>query len=332
MMIRSPYRKAYEAGAELAFAKFATNANQTAEVTPGNPAVPDGNSFDFISELGTPTLKGALSPIYDFISELGTPTLKNALGSSSSDGQQSENALQSTPAPTETGAPPASPESNSASIPQQDFYRISKGDTNYNRIARKLNEQGISNLTGRQLAQYLGSRSLRVGDAIDLEHLRGIAAQENPEYSGGNVYTTSRDGNLMAVKRRALPQRRPAPTPAPAPVARAQSTITPRSPAYKDPDDYDDPDEGDLYTGGGPQLLNQLGLNRPRNMADNLEMALAEEGYRLPQQRSRSQIPIGKPGTPPAQLPEFLRPSPGQRIVDALSAVAPRNPNITPGF
>lgn len=289
-MIRSPYRKAYEAGAELAFAKFATNANQTAEVTPGNPAVPDENSFDFISELGT-------------------PTLKNALGSSSSDGQQSENALQSTPAPTETGAPPASPESNSASIPQQDFYRISKGDTNYNRIARKLNEQGISNLTGRQLAQYLGSRNLRVGDAIDLEHLRGIAAQENPEYSGGNVYTTSRDGNLMAVKRRALPPRRPAPVapaPAPAPVARAQSTVTPRAPAYKDPDDYDDPDEGDLYTGGGPQLLNQLGLNRPRNMADNLEMALAEEGFRLPQQRSRSQIPIGKPGTPPAQLQSIL--------------------------
>lgn len=313
MMIRSPYRKAYEAGAELAFAKFATNANQTAEVTPGNPAVPDEKSvsapFNFINDLATPTLKGALSPIYDFISELGTPTLKNALGSSSSDGQQSENALQSTPAPTETGAPPASPESNSASIPQQDFYRISKGDTNYNRIARKLNEQGISNLTGRQLAQYLGSRNLRVGDAIDLEHLRGIAAQENPEYSGGNVYTTSRDGNLMAVKRRALPPRRPAPVapaPAPAPVARAQSTVTPRAPAYKEPVDYDDPDEGDLYTGGGPQFLNQLGLNRPRTMADNLEMGLAEEGYRLPQQRSRSQIPIGKPGTPPAQLQSIL--------------------------
>jgi hypothetical protein len=342
MMIRSPYRKAYEAGAELAFAKFATNANQTAEVTPGNPAVPDEKSvsapFNFINDLATPTLKGVLSPIYDFIRELGTPTLKNALGSSSSDGQQSENALQSTPAPAVAIAPPASPGSNPASEPQQDFYRISKGDTNYNRIARKLNEQGISNLTGRQLAQYLGSRNLRVGDAIDLGHLRGIAAPENPVYSGGNVYTT-RDGNLMAVNRGALPPRRPAPVvqapaPAPAPVARAQSTITPRAPSYPEPVDYDDPDEGDLYTAPGSrgsQLLNQLGLNRPRTMADRLEMGLAQEGYRVPQQRTRSQLPIGRPGTPRAQLPEFLRHSFGQSIIDGLSAVAPRNPDIIPG-
>jgi hypothetical protein len=193
--------------------------------------------------------------------------------------------------------------------PAPSYYTVQKGDTNYNRIAKLM---GLD-ISGRDLARYMQNRNLRVGDQINLDELK--TNYNNPQ-SVGNVYRAGQQ-----VTRSALPPRRPAPvapspapTPAPAPVARAQSTITPRAPGSR-----------------GSQLLNQLGLNRPRNMADRLEMGLAQEGFRLPQQRTRGQLPIGRPGTPRAQLPSMLRPSFGQSIIDGLSAVAPRNPDIIPG-
>jgi hypothetical protein len=194
--------------------------------------------------------------------------------------------------------------------PAPRYYKVQKGDTNYNRIAKKM---GL-HISGRDLARYMQNRNLRVGDQISFDEF-------NTNYSNQNYGNVYRGG--QQVTRSALPPRRPAPapvapapapTPAPAPVARAQSTITPRAPGSR-----------------GSQLLNQLGLNRPRNMADRLEMGLAQEGFRLPQQRTRGQLPIGRPGTPRAQLPSMLRPSFGQSIIDGLSAVAPRNPDIIPG-
>ena len=74
------------------------------------------------------------------------------------------------------------------------YYRVQKGDTNYGRIAKNMG-LGIS---GRQLAQAMGNRNLRVGDQIDRNEL----------YPGqtGNVYRGGKQ-----VTRSALPPRRPAP-------------------------------------------------------------------------------------------------------------------------
>lgn len=390
---KSPYRIAYEAGAKLAFAKFAdptggsddaaladsagmsdedvanalaeegfTGGNASFPYTPQGPnesladgGVTDGNASlpDDNSAVTPPAVSEQPSQSTPWASYVANSLRSgfNGFNHSLVNGFLATGALRDpslrpnpsffepplpAPAPAAPLAPaapsapaaasaPATPAAASGQTPTalstepaQDvigppapnYYTVRRGDTNYNRIAKHM---GLD-ISGRDLARYMQNRNLRVGDQISFDEFSTNYANKNY----GNVY---RGG--QQVTRGALPPRRPAPvapapapvpTPAPVPVARAQSTITPRAPGSR-----------------GSQLLNQLGLNRPRTMADNLQMGLAQGGFRLPQQRTRSQIPIGKPGTPRATVPSMLRPRFGQSIIDGLSAVAPRNPDIIPG-
>ena len=209
MVKHSPYNVAYHAGQKLAIDSFLKMA-EAAPNTSGNTNTEQLK--DRITEIGN-NVRGLLSDLYQGAQDIYTGFRMEAPERSSPRAARSTDVSEPVaPAPT---IPPASGPSAVISPPVQvgppNLAQIIRGDTNYNRIAKRLRgTQGLSNLTGRQLAQYLGSRNLRVGDQIDLDSLRSAYGNLGPNgaLAGGLVF--DRRGQ---VANRSVLKPRPRPRP-----------------------------------------------------------------------------------------------------------------------